>query len=117
MEVEEYHQLTFPHPLAGASPIFTEVLNLDPVPIGGPNITVQAATSTPQGEVNHGASWQFVADLADLSSTYHIVGPGLSGHMKSEYFHNQVDDWAEGDFHETEIIDEVEGATLVLRAE
>ena len=113
----EHHQLTFPHPLAGASPIFAEFLNPDPVPIGGSNITVQAAASTSEGNVNHGASWRFVADLADLSSAYHIVGPGLSGHLKSDYFHNQVDDWAEGDFHETEIDGEVEGSTLTLKAQ
>ncbi|TWT04175.1 penicillin acylase family protein [Planococcus sp. CPCC 101016] len=113
----EHHQLTFPHPLAGASPIFAEFLNPDPVPIGGSNITVQAAASTPQGNVNHGASWRFVADLDDLSSAYHIVGPGLSGHIKSDYFHNQVDDWAKGDFHETKIIEDVEGSTLILNAE
>lgn len=113
----EHHQLTFPHPLASASPIFAEFLNPDPVPIGGSNITVQAAASTADGNVNHGASWRFVADLADLSSAYHIVGPGLSGHMKSDYFHNQVDDWAQGDFHETEIEDDVKGSTLILNAE
>ncbi len=113
----EHHQLTFPHPLAGASPIFEKFLNPKTVPIGGSNVTVQAAASTADGDVNHGASWRFVADLADLSSAYHIVGPGLSGHMKSDYYHNQVDDWAQGDFHETEIGERVEGSTLILNAE
>lgn len=113
----EHHQLTFPHPLAGASPIFEKLLNPKPVPIGGSNVTVQAAASTADGNVNHGASWRFVADLADLSSAYHIVGPGLSGHMKSDYYHNQVDDWAQGDYHETEIGESVEGSTLILTAE
>lgn len=113
----DYHQLTFPHPLAGASPIFAQFLNPDPVAIGGSNVTVQAAAFGAEGNVNHGASWRFVADLSDLSSAYHIVGPGLSGHMKSDFFHNQVDDWAEGDYHETEIGEDSAGTTLILNAD
>lgn len=113
----EDHQLTFPHPLAGASPIFAEFLNPEPVPIGGSNITVQAAGFDSEGNVDHGASWRFVADLSDLSSAYHIVGPGLSGHMKSEFFHNQVDDWANGDYHETVIDGGAKGSVLTLTAE
>ncbi|WP_171910719.1 hypothetical protein [Rossellomorea aquimaris] len=41
----------------------------------------------------------------------------LSGHMKSDFFHNQVDDWAQGDFHETQIEGEVEGVELTLTPE
>lgn len=85
----DYHQLTFDHPLAGASPIFAYFLNPSHVPIGGSNITVQAAGFAADGSVDHGASWRFVADMKDLSSAHHIVGPGQSGHMKSKWFHNQ----------------------------
>lgn len=113
----EYHQLTFPHPLAGASPIFESILNPDPVALGGSNITVQAAAFDEQGNVDHGAAWRFVADLSDLSSAHHIVGPGLSGHVKSDFFHNQVGKWAEGNYHETPIDGSAEGSTLTLTAE
>lgn len=113
----EYHQLTFPHPLAGASAIFESILNPAPQPLGGSNITVQAAAFDEEGNVDHGAAWRFVADLSDLSGAHHIVGPGLSGHMKSEFFHNQVDKWAEGDYHETPIDGSAEGSTLTLKAE
>lgn len=112
-----YHQLTFPHPVAGASPVLEALLNPDKVPIGGSNITVQAAAFTDEGDVDHGASWRFVADLSDLTKAYHIVGPGLSGHMKSEFYHNQVEDWAQGDFHETMIRGDIDGATLTLTPE
>lgn len=44
------------------------------MPIGGSNISVQAAGFTEDGSVDHGASWRFVADLQDLSSAHHIVG-------------------------------------------
>lgn len=113
----EYHQLTFPHPVAGASPILERFLNPGKVPVGGSNITVQAAAFNDDGDVDHGASWRFVADLSDLSKAYHIVGPGLSGHIKSDFFHNQVDKWAQGDFHETQITGDIDGATLTLSAE
>lgn len=113
-----YHQLTFDHPLAGASPVFAYFLNPKSVPIGGSSITVQAAGFTEDGSVDHGASWRFVADLADLSSAYHIVGPGQSGHMKSDWFHNQVNDWAEGTYHETVISGNIkESHKLTLTAE
>jgi penicillin amidase len=111
----DYHQLTFDHPLSGASPIFAYFLNPKPVPIGGSNITAQAAGFTEDGSVDHGASWRFIADLQDLSSAHHIVGPGQSGHMKSQWFHNQVNDWADGNYHETLINgDIVDGHTLTL---
>lgn len=113
----DFHQLSFPHPLASASPIFEYFLNPKKQPIGGSNITVQAAAFKEDGTVNHGASWRFVADLSDLSRTYHVVGPGQSGHIKSEWFHDQADDWAKGDFHETVLGGEIEnGSTLILKA-
>ena len=113
----DYHQLAFPHALSSASPIFEYFLNPKKREIGGSNITVQAAAFKEDGTVNHGAPWRFVADLADLSKAYHVVGPGQSAHMKSEWFHSQVDDWVNGDFHETILIGEVEnGSTLILKA-
>lgn len=114
----DYHQLTFDHPLSGASPILAYLLNPKSVPIGGSNITVQAAGFGDDGRVNHGASWRFVADLSDLSQTYHIVGPGQSGHMKSKWYHDQVMDWAEGKYHTTVTHGKIEdGSELILKAE
>jgi len=114
----DYHQLTFNHPLAGVSPVLEYFLNPKPVPIGGSNITVQAAAFDEDGSVTHGASWRFVADLADLSSAHHIVGPGQSGHLKSDWFHSQVDDWAKGNYHETTITEDIkEPHTLLLSAD
>lgn len=111
-----FHQLTFPHPLASASPLLERFLNPPRQPIGGSNITVQAAAFKDDGSVNHGASWRFVADLADLTKTYHIVGPGQSGHVKSKWFHDQVDDWARGEFHETSLTQDIsKGQVLTLK--
>jgi len=114
----DFHQVEFPHALSGASPIFEYFLNPKKQAIGGSNVTVQAAAFQEDGTVDHGAPWRFVADLSDLSTTYHILGPGQSGHMKSKWFHNQVDDWVQGNYHETVLQGEIkEGSTLLLKAE
>ena len=111
----EYHQLTFDHPLAGASPIIAYFLNPERVAVGGSNVTVMATAFKEDGSVDHGAAWRFVADLADLSSAHHIVGPGQSGHMKSDWFHSQVGDWVNGDYHETVVKGEIaDGHRLLL---
>ncbi|MDW0118019.1 penicillin acylase family protein [Sporosarcina thermotolerans] len=113
----DFHQLAFPHSLSAASPIFAYFLNPEKQAIGGSNVTVQAAAFNDNGTVYHGASWRFVADLSDLSTTYHIVGPGQSGHMKSKWFHDQAEDWANGIYHETVLDGKVEkGYTLKLKA-
>jgi penicillin G amidase len=97
----DFHQLSFPHALSGASPIFEHFLNPKKQAIGGSNVTVQAAAFKADGTVDHGAPWRFVADLSDLSTSYQIVGPGQSGHMKSKWFHSQVDNWVNGVYHES----------------
>ena len=113
----DYHQVAFPHALSSASPIFEYFLNPKKQAIGGSNVTVQAAAFKADGTVDHGAPWRYVADLADLSTAHHIVSPGQSGHMKSEWFHDQVDEWVNGEFHETILIGEVEnGSMLILKA-
>lgn len=103
----DFHQVSFPHPLSGASPIFEKLLNPKMQELGGSNITVQAAAFKEDGTVDHGAPWRFVADLSDLSTTHQIVGPGQTGHMKSEWFHSTADDWVKGNFFETVLVGEV----------
>ncbi|TQR34167.1 penicillin acylase family protein [Lysinibacillus sphaericus] len=112
-----FHQLTFDHTLGKASPIFAAYFNAKKIPIGGSKVTVQAADNDLAGNVNHGASWRFVVDVGDLSSAYHIVGPGQSGHVKSAWYQDQVMDWANGDYHQTFVRKEdIKGKTLRLKA-
>ena len=78
---------------------------------------MQAAGNRENGEVDHGASWRFVVDISDLSSAEHIVGPGQSGHKKSAWYDDQVDDWVEGNYHTTSIVGQYEEANeLILKA-
>lgn len=111
----EYHQLYFAHPLSSASPVLKWLFNREnPVPVGGSQITVQAANYNAEGTVNHGASWRFVIDAADLGKGHHIVGPGQSGHVKSEWYKDQLDDWVNGTYHVTDIKKAEGKKTLVL---
>ncbi|MEG0384980.1 MAG: penicillin acylase family protein [Solibacillus sp.] len=113
-----YSQLTFNHPLSSASDLIASYLNPKKVPVGGSSVTVQAAAEDGKGNVTHGASWRFVADLQNLSTAEHIVGPGQSGHVKSKWYDNQVSDWVSGDYHKTKINGEIDkGYELVLKAQ
>lgn len=112
----EYHQLSFTHPMSKSSDVLAFFFNREkPVPIGGSNITVQAASYGDDGIVNHGASWRFVIDTKDMSNGYHIVGPGQSGHFKSDWYHDQVEDWVHGSYHVTRLSTEgIDGKRLTL---
>lgn len=113
----DYHQVVFKHPLSSVSPILADLLDSEKISVAGSKVTVRAAASDKSGIVNHGASWRFVADLNDLSKAYHIVGPGQSEHMKSKWYHDQVDDWVNGTYHETVINGKItNGYVLILKA-
>lgn len=98
----DYHQLAFDHPLA-SNELLARFVNPAYVPVGGSRTTVMAAGNPANGLVDHGAAWRFVADLSDLSSAYHINGPGQSGHFKSQWYADQVNAWADGNYTETRI--------------
>ena len=113
-----YNKLTFNHPLSSASDLLASYLNPDQMAVGGSSVTVQAASEDGFGNVNHGASWRFVADLQNLSSAQHIVGPGQSGHMKSKWYDNQISNWAYGRYHKTNIDGQINKRyELILKAE
>ncbi|WP_027963016.1 penicillin acylase family protein [Halalkalibacillus halophilus] len=110
----EYHQVYFEHPLSSTFILDRFFNKQDPVPVGGSNVTVMAASFREDGIVDHGASWRFVTDLQDLKSASHIVGPGQSGHYRSEWYDDQIIDWVEGNYHQTSM-DEYEGSELILQ--
>lgn len=111
----DYHQVQFNHPLSSSSPMLEFFFNnADPLPVGGSGVTAMAASyDVETGEVDHGASWRFVIDASDMKTGYHIVGPGQDGHFKSEWYHDQMDAWVKGDYHETRL-DETAGQELKL---
>ncbi|RLQ91632.1 penicillin acylase family protein [Falsibacillus albus] len=100
----DYHQLYFAHPISQASNLLAYFFNNeDPIPVGGSQVTVQAASYEDDGIVDHGASWRFVIDTDDMSKSYHIIGPGESGHFRSQWYHNQIKDWIKGNYHLTNL--------------
>ncbi|MEO4054943.1 penicillin acylase family protein [Solibacillus sp. CAU 1738] len=98
-----YHKTSFKHPLSSASDFIASYVNPAPMASGGSRVTVMAAAEDGNGNINHGASWRFVADLNRLEYTEHIVAPGQSGHMKSKWYDNQVSRWVYGRYHRTYI--------------
>ncbi|TFB14076.1 penicillin acylase family protein [Filobacillus milosensis] len=112
----DYHQVYFAHPLSNIS-ILDEFFNpIEPVPVGGSNVTVMAASFKDNGITNHGASWRFVIDLENINQAHHIVGPGQAGHYRSKWYDNQIMDWVEGNYHLTKM-DVNGGKRLVLKPE
>jgi penicillin amidase len=97
----EFHQVPFHHPLAAVAPLN---LLFDPprTPVPGSKLTVESAWwNKTNGDVDHGAAWRTVVDLADLSQTYNVVGPGQSGHLLSPWYDDQIVDWTTGGYHIT----------------
>ncbi|TCT20000.1 penicillin amidase [Melghiribacillus thermohalophilus] len=107
------HRVSFVHPLSSVKVLSYFFNPEDPLPVGGSGVTVMAAKKGTDGMVDHGAPWRFVADLSDLSQAWHMVAPGQSGHFKSQWYDDQMDDWVNGDYHVTKL-KEMEGKTLYL---
>lgn len=113
----DYHQVQFRHPLSSAGKFVASIFNTkQPLPVDGSDVTPMAARHNGEGLVDHGASWRFVIDLEDITTAYHTVGPGQSGHLLSPWYNDQTEDWVNGDFHETVIQDQT-GEQLILTPE
>ncbi|WP_257347554.1 penicillin acylase family protein [Pseudalkalibacillus decolorationis] len=100
----DYHTLSFEHPLGSIKPL-NLLFNSDPVPLGGSRVTVMAAGwNWGSGNVNHGAAWRTVVDLSDISHTFNVVSPGQSGHVLSDWYDDQINEWTTGRYHITSIV-------------
>jgi len=108
-----FHQVYFKHPLSSVSPLHYLFNREGGIGVGGSSVTVKAAAFLDSGIVDHGASWRFAIDMANTNEAYHLVGPGQSGHVKSEWYHDQMDDWANGTYHKT-AMEQPKGEKLIL---
>jgi penicillin G amidase len=98
----DYHAVPFSHPLSAITPLNYLFNFSKPVPMGGSRVTVGAVGwSSTTGLVNHGGAWRTVVDLANLSKSYNVVGPGQSGHVFSKWYNDQVEPWTTGGYHTT----------------
>ena len=109
----DFHAVEFTHPLSSIGFLERFLNPGDPYPVSGSRVTVRAAGFNSDGLVNHGASWRFVVDMADTTQGYHVVGPGQSGHFRSDWYHDQLEDWVEGRYHLTST-EQVSGEVLTL---
>ncbi|WP_226578071.1 penicillin acylase family protein [Halobacillus litoralis] len=97
----DFHAVEFTHPLSSIGFLERFLNPGDPSPVSGSRVTVRAAGFKSNGLVNHGASWRFVVDMSNPNEAYHVVGPGQSGHFRSDWYHDQLKDWVEGEYHLT----------------
>lgn len=63
------------------------------LPIGGDRNTVNAA------DVNHGPSWRMIVEMTSPPTALGIYPGGQSGNPGSKYYDNFLDDWAVGNYH------------------
>ncbi|TYS59627.1 penicillin acylase family protein [Sutcliffiella horikoshii] len=114
----EVHAAEFSHPLSAVNPLHLLFNRKGALPMRGSRVTVGAAGwNSETGKVNHGAAWRTVVDMKNPLESYNVVGPGQSGHVMSPWYHDQMDDWTEGRYHQTFMGDEYreEAKTLVLQ--
>ncbi|MYL31136.1 penicillin acylase family protein [Halobacillus halophilus] len=109
-----FHAVEFTHPLSSIGFLERFLNPGEPRAVSGSRVTVRAAGFKENGLVNHGASWRFVIDMTDPEVGYHVVGPGQSGHFRSDWYHDQLEPWVEGQYHVTRL-NEQEGKVLTLR--
>ncbi len=109
-----FHQVYFKHPLSSVSPLQYLFNREGSISVGGSSVTVKAAAFLDTGIVDHGASWRFAIDMVNPNEAYHLVGPGQSGNVQSDWYHDQMKDWVNGTYHKT-TMSEPKGEKLVLK--
>lgn len=100
-----FHKVKFPNPLSSVKPL-NLLFNPNPKPVSGSCVTVAAACwNSKTGEVDHGPAWRMIIDMADPSKNWGVVAPGQSGHVLSRWYSNQIDDWVNGNYHVTSLLE------------
>ncbi|MGB8002401.1 MAG: penicillin acylase family protein, partial [Anaerobacillus sp.] len=98
-----FHSVPFEHPLGAIKPLDL-LFNPEVNAMGGSRVTVGAAGwNTSTGSVNHGAPWRGITDLSDIQTSYNVISPGQSGYVFSKWYDNQIDDWVDGNYHQTKM--------------
>ena len=95
----DIHTADFVHPLSGRVASSTaDVFAITPVPRGGDGYTPMAATSMSENNTKQvaGASFSFVADVADWDRSTFLSAPGNSAQPLSPFYSNLIESWAAG---------------------
>ncbi len=109
----DYHHARLRHPLGNAVDATTrELFEAGPTPRGGYGSTVN---QTGNGDnQTSGASFRIIVDTSDWDRSVGMNTPGQSGDVRSPFYRNLFDHWANDDFHPVYYSREkVEAATAV----
>jgi penicillin amidase len=115
------HTADFAHPLSGSKGAAGEVFAITPTPRGGDGNTVMATSYASENNPRQtaGASFSFVADVADWDRSTFLSAPGESAQPLSPFYANLVESWAAGKGNvlafSRQKVDEVKANVLVLR--
>lgn len=93
------HTADFVHPVSRTTrPGETDVFAIAPTPRGGDGYTPMAASNASETSTKQtaGASFSFVADVADWDRSTFLSAPGQSAQPLSPYYSNLVSAWANG---------------------
>ncbi|WP_431158563.1 penicillin acylase family protein [Winogradskyella poriferorum] len=97
-EKGNYNWLTYKATYAGhllqALPAFSRF----DIPIGGDRNIVNATSE------NHGPSWRMIVEMTSPPTAIGIYPGGQSGNPGSKYYDNFIDDWAKGNYHQLNFI-------------
>ena len=114
------HTADFVHPLSRQKSE-TDVFAVTPVPRGGDGNTVMATSYSSEANPKQiaGASFSFVADVADWDRSTFLSAPGNSAQPLSPFYANLVSSWADGKGNILAFsrikVDEVKASTLTLQ--
>ena len=115
------HTADFVHPLAREKGAEADVFAIPETPRGGDGNTVMATSYASEANTKQiaGASFSFVADLADWDRSTFLSAPGNSAQPLSPYYSNLVESWASGKGNPFAFsrakVEEVKAHTLTLQ--
>jgi penicillin amidase len=93
----DYHHATLRHPLGTAvNPEMRTRLEAGPLPRGGYGVTVNA-TGNGDNQTS-GASFRIIVDTGDWDRAVGMNTPGQSGDIRSPFYRNLFEDWANDRF-------------------
>jgi penicillin amidase len=88
-----YHHVLIKHPLSNIiNDSLQQLFNCGPLPRGGSGSTV-GVTSNNDNQ-SHGATFRLVADVSDWDNTRFTNAPGQSGDVRSVFYKNLFERWA-----------------------
>lgn len=89
-----YHHVLIKHSLSNAlTDSLQQIFNCGPLPRGGSASTPNVTSNN--DNQSHGATFRLVADVADWDKTIFTNSPGQSGDVRSVFYRNLFEGWAE----------------------